>query len=448
MIPLLVPILAVGAFLALLAWGIGRLRETSGAMAQAARETLVRLQSVESDLERLERSVGEGLAALREELARSSREQRQELAGALRDFGERTAAHLGQVGALQKDSLEGLRGGVAELARGNEERLNALREAVDRRMTEIRRGNEEKLERMRAVVEERLQEALERRLGESFASVSARLEQVHRGLGEMRALASDVGDLKRVLSNVKARGTWGEVMLGRLLEQILAPEQYAENVATRPGSSERVEFAVRLPGRGPGEGPVWLPVDAKFPQEDYLRLTAAAEAGDAAGVAEAREALRRRVLAEARDIRAKYLEPHHTTDFGILYLPVEGLYAEVLRIDGLCETLTREHRVVPAGPTTAAALLNSLQIGFRTLAIERRSGEVWTLLGRVKTEFARFGDALEKTRKKIREAETALDGAERRGRAIERNLSAVEALPLEGEEAPAPTGEPLPEPES
>jgi DNA recombination protein RmuC len=433
MIPILLPLLAAAAFLALALWGIGRLKESSASVGQAARELLVRLQAVESDLEKMERTLNQSMTSLREELGRNMRDQRQETASALRDFGERTASHLGQVASLQTEALEGIQTRVVEWTRANETRAEALRESVDRRMGEIREGNEKKLDQMRGVVEERLQEALERRLGESFSAVSARLEQVHQGLGEMKALASDVGDLKRVLSNVKTRGTWGEVMLGRLLEQILAPEQYACNVATRPGSSERVEFALKLPGRDPDGGPVWLPMDAKFPQEDYLRLVAAAEAADGTALAEAREALRRRILAEAKDIRTKYLEPPATTDFGILYLPVEGLYAEVLRIDGLSEILMREQRVVVAGPTTAAALLNSLQMGFRTLAVERRTSQVWALLGRVKTEFSRFGDALEKTRKKIREAETALDGAATRGRAIQRNLASVEALPEEGE---------------
>ena len=282
---------------------------------------------------------------------------------------------------------------------------------------------------MRQVVDEKLHATLEQRLGEAFASVSQRLEKVHQGLGEMKALATDVGDLKKVLSNVKTRGTWGEIQLGNLLEQILAPEQYALNVATRPGCAERVEFAIRLPGSDDRIGPVWLPLDSKFPQEDYLRLVAASEAGDGGAVQTARRQLEQRLLGEGRTIREKYLEPPYTTDFGVLYLPVEGLYAEALRIDGLCERLMREHRVVVAGPTTVAALLNSLQMGFRTLAIEKRSGEVWNLLGQVKTEFGKFGDVLDKTRKKIEEAGNALDGAAVRTRAIERRLRGVEALP-------------------
>jgi DNA recombination protein RmuC len=285
---------------------------------------------------------------------------------------------------------------------------------------------------MRRVVDEKLQTTLEKRLGDSFRQVSERLEQVYAGLGEMRTLAAGVGDLKKVLTNVKTRGTWGEIRLSHILEQILTPEQYAANVATRPGGSERVEFAIRLPGSDPGrEGVVWLPIDAKFPQEDYQRLLDAQEAADKAAAERALKGLEQRVKLEARAIREKYVEPPHTTDFAILFLPVEGLYAEVLRVPGLCDLLQREHRIVVAGPTTLAALLNSLQMGFRTLAIERRSSEVWDLLGVVKNEFAKFGETLAKTRKKLQEAASTIDQAEVRTRAIERSLRRVEAAPLD-----------------
>jgi DNA recombination protein RmuC len=257
---------------------------------------------------------------------------------------------------------------------------------------------------------------------------------VHKGLGEMKALTADVGDLKKVLSNVKVRGTWGETQLRALLEQILTKDQYAENVATRPNCGERVEFAISLPGAGDSARPVWLPIDSKFPLEDYQRLVTASENGDPQALADAQKALKMRVTEEAKTIRDKYLEPPYTTDFGILYLPVEGLYAEVLRIDGLCDTLSREYRVVPAGPTTVTALLNSLQMGFRTLAIEKRSSEVWILLGKVKTEFDKFGNVLEKTRQKIEQAGKELENAEVRTKAIKRTLRGVEASPLEAGE--------------
>ena len=273
--------------------------------------------------------------------------------------------------------------------------------------------------------------ALEQRLGESFRLVSERLEVVHRGLGEMQALATGVGDLKRVLGNVKTRGSWGELQLASLLEQLLAPGQYASHVAPRPGSQERVEFAIRLPGQAE-DSPVWLPIDAKFPLEDYQRLLDAQERGDAAAMEEAARAVEARIKLEARTIREKYVAPPHTTDFAILYLPIEGLYAEVLRRPGLADTLQREWRVSLAGPTTRAALINSLQMGFRTLAIERRSAEVWAVLGAVKTEFGKFGEALAHTRRKLDEAASSIGRAETRSRVLSRQLKAVEALPGAG----------------
>ncbi|MCR4399270.1 MAG: DNA recombination protein RmuC [Syntrophomonadaceae bacterium] len=284
------------------------------------------------------------------------------------------------------------------------------------------------LEQMRAVVDEKLHATLERRLGESFRQVSERLEQVHKGLGEMQSLAAGVGDLKKVLTNVKTRGVWGEVQLGNILEQMLTPDQYAANVATKPHSGERVEFAVRLPGRDEGSC-VWLPIDAKFPQEDYHRLLEATENGDPVAAEEAARQLEQRIRQEARSISEKYIDPPHTTDFAIMFLPTESLYAEVLRRPGLADALQRQYRVNVAGPTTLAALLNSLSLGFRTLAIERRSGEVWTLLGAVKTEFGRFGDILEKTQKKLQEASNSIDQATRRSRTIERKLKGVQELP-------------------
>jgi DNA recombination protein RmuC len=265
--------------------------------------------------------------------------------------------------------------------------------------------------------------------------VSERLEQVQRGLGEMQALASGVGDLKKVLTNVKTRGTWGEVQLGALLEQALAPSQFDTNVVTREGSDERVEFAVRLPGRGvQDERPVWLPIDAKFPQEDYQRLLDASERGEIEAVEAAGRQLEIRVKSCARDIHDKYLDPPHTTDFGILFLPTEGLYAEVLRRPGLADALQRDHRVAVAGPTTLWAILNSLQMGFRTLAIERRSSEVWTVLGAVKTHFGRFGELLSSVQKKLQEASNKMDAVSRQSRTIERKLRDVQELPA-GERA-------------
>ncbi|TFG43789.1 MAG: DNA recombination protein RmuC, partial [Syntrophobacterales bacterium] len=321
---------------------------------------------------------------------------------------------------------------LADLTRLNEGKLDALRLTMESRLQSMQASNTEKLDQMRNVVDEKLQSTLEKRLGESFKQVSERLEQVYTGLGEMRSLAAGVGDLKKVLTNVKTRGTWGEIRLSHILEQILTPEQYAVNVVTRRGGTERVEFAIRLPGQDDAaEGVVWLPIDAKFPQEDYQRLFDAQEAADKEAADRALKSLEQRVKLEARRIREKYIDPLHTTDFGILFVPVEGLYAEVLRIPGLCDILQREHRIVVTGPTTLAALLNSLQMGFRTLAIGKRSNAVWALLGSVKTEFGKFGDTLARTRKKLEEATQTIDQAEVRTRAIERSLRQVEEAPLD-----------------
>jgi DNA recombination protein RmuC len=311
-----------------------------------------------------------------------------------------------------------------ESAERTSERLErGLRDDLGRQREELR----VQLAAVRSTVDEQLQGTLERRLGESFSLVSERLEQVHKGLGEMQTLAAGVGDLKKVLMNVKVRGTWGEVQLGGLLEQLLIPAQYAKNVCTTGQGAERVEFAIKLPGRDPaGAAQVWLPIDAKFPQEDYIRLVDASEAADVAGIELAGKALENRVRQCARDIATKYVCPPATTDFALMFLPTEGLYAEVLRRPGLAEMVQRDHRVIIAGPTTLAALLNSLQMGFRTLAIEQRSSEVWTVLGEAKTEFRRYGDVLDRIKGKLQEATSAVDTAAVRTRAIERRLRGVE----------------------
>ena len=309
--------------------------------------------------------------------------------------------------------------------------LETSRKTINERLGEIQQDNAKKLEDMRKTVDEKLQSTLEERLGASFKIVSERLEQVHRGLGEMQSLASGVGDLKRVLTNVKTRGTWGEIQLEAMIEQVLTTNQYAKNMATRPGSSERVEFAIRFPGRDE-DCPVWLPIDAKFPMEDYQRLVDAQDQADLTGIEQAAKALENRIRLEAKTIADKYLEPPHTTDFAVLYLPTEGLYAEVIRRPGLADSLQRDHRVTLAGPTNLLALLNSLQMGFRTLAIEQRSSEVWQVLGQVKTEFGKFGAVIEATEKKLQEASNKFSEVGRRKRAIDRSLKEVEALPIAG----------------
>ena len=320
---------------------------------------------------------------------------------------------------------------LAALTESNAQRMAEVRATLEARIKDLQADNGLRLEEMRKTVDEKLHATLEQRLGESFKIVSDRLEKVHQGLGEMQQLAIGVGDLKRVLTNVKTRGTWGEVQLEMLLEQVLTPEQYAKNVETVPGSGERVEFAIKLPGNDDGSTPVWMPIDAKFPKEQYERLADAADRADAEGVATASRELERAVRLEAKTIAEKYLSPPLTTDFAILFLPTEGLYAEVMRRPGLADELQRLHRISIAGPSTLSALLNSLQMGFRTLALEKRSSEVWQVLGAVKTEFGKFGDVLAATKLTLERAAKNIDQAEVRSRQMARKLKSVEALPSE-----------------
>ena len=386
--------------------------------------------AIDQRLDDSERVLREELGRSRQESAFGDRQAREELRATLGHLTDSILNRMTQIAQLQKDQLDSFSKQLADLTRLNEGKLEALRLTMENRLRSMQESNTEKLDQMRNVVDEKLQSTLEKRLGESFKQVSERLEQVYAGLGEMRSLAAGVGDLKKVLTNVKTRGTWGEIRLSHILEQILTPEQYAVNVVTRRGGTERVEFAIRLPGQDDAaEGVVWLPIDAKFPQEDYQRLLDAQEAADKEAADRALKSLEQRVKLEARSIREKYIDPPHTTDFGILFVPVEGLYAEVLRIPGLCDILQREHRIVVTGPTTLAALLNSLQMGFRTLAIAKRSSAVWALLGSVKTEFGKFGDTLARTKKKLEEATHTIDQAEVRTRAIERSLRRVEEAP-------------------
>jgi DNA recombination protein RmuC len=388
---------------------------------------------------------------LRTDVQDSARATRQELTATLATFQQTLLAQGGDVARTQNDQIDSFRTQLAAMQQrisddtraareaqdaalhrfgvSQAEQLRALTEANDKRLAAIQADNAVKLDQMRATVDEKLSATLEQRLGESFKQVAERLEQVHKGLGEMQGLARDVGSLHRVLTNVKTRGSFGEVQLAALLSDVFTPEQYGKNVATVPGSSERVEFAIRLPGRDDAGAPVWLPIDAKFPREDYERLLDAHERADKEGVESSGRAIEQRLKLEARTIRDKYIAAPHTTDFAILFVPTEGLYAEALRRPGLVEALQREQKVVLAGPTTLLAILNSLQMGFRTLALERRSAEVWQVLGAVKTEFGKFGDVLAKTKKKIEEAHSTIDAAEVRTRAMRRQLRDVEALP-------------------
>lgn len=391
-----------------------------------------RLDALEKNGERMERLFREELARNREEAALSSRGNREEMGRSLQGLGDALANRLTEGAAVQKNQLDIFSAHLSTLTAQNVEKLDRINETVESRLRKLQEDSARQLDLVRVTVDEKLHDTLEKRLGDSFQIVSERLELVHRGLGEMQSLAAGVGDLKRVLSNVKTRGTFGEIQLGSLLQQILTREQYEINVATKKGSGNRVEFAIRLPGRDDSqECAVWLPIDAKFPQEDYLRLLEAQERADSAKVEETSKQLERSVREMARNVRDKYLDPPNTTDFAILFLPTEGLYAEVLRRTGLIEVLQREYKVIITGPTTLAALLNSLQMGFRTLAIEKRTSEVWSLLGAVKTEFARFGNVLDKTRRKLEEASHTIDTAARRSRVIEGKLRTVQELPAD-----------------
>jgi len=439
-------------------------------------ETAARLQGFQLEIQRQLQQGSERVEReLRSEVQSSAQGTRQELSGSLGQFQQALAAQLTSVATIQNNQIDSFAQQLAKLNEANALQLESMRQAITtqaqagreeqaaalkrfgdtlnqalaaltesnaQRMAEVRgtleakirdlqEDNGKRLEEMRRTVDEKLHATLEQRLGESFKLVSDRLEKVHQGLGEMQQLAVGVGDLKRVLTNVKTRGTWGEVQLEMLLEQVLTPDQYAKNVETVPGTGERVEFAVKLPGQNEGERPVWMPIDAKFPKEQYERLAEAAELADTDGVAAAGRELERAVRIEAKTISEKYLSPPLTTDFAILFLPTEGLYAEVMRRPGLADELQRLCRVTIAGPSTLSALLNSLQMGFRTLALEKRSSEVWQVLGAVKTEFGKFGDVLAATKTTLERAAKNIEQAETRTRQMTRKLKSVEALPSE-----------------
>ena len=374
------------------------------------------VRALGSELESLPRTVDRTLS---DEL----RNHRAESAESVHRLSESLVHAQTSLAQTQAQQIEALRAGL-------ERQVEGLRTTVDERLRAIQDDNATKLDQMRQTVDEKLQSTLESRLGESFRQVSERLEQVYKGLGEMQVLATGVGDLRRVLANVKTRGTWGEVQLATLLEQVLAPDQYACNVATSDTGSERVEFAIRLPGRGSGDDrPMWLPIDSKFPLEDYQALLESSDRSDAVAIEDAGRRLESRVKASAKDISTKYLNPPFTTDFAIMFLPNEGLYAEVLRRPGLADFLQRHHRIVIAGPTTLWGILTSFQMGFRTLAIERRSSEVWALLGAVKTEFAKFSTVLDGIQKNLHRAASKIDEARKGTRTIQRKLSDVQELP-------------------
>jgi len=381
------------------------------------RELLQRFEALDRARESDAKLFREEFSRNREEAGAAAKAQREELASTLKNVSDSTFKSLGEISSILRGQLEQVVNQSAKVA-----------DKVDLRLKELQQDNAQQIDRMRATVDEKLQGTLEKRLGESFKLVSDRLEQVHHGLGTMQQLASDVGGLQRVLTNVKTRGGWGEVQLGALLEEVLAPEQFARNVRTREGSGENVEFAVRLPGYENGV-PVWLPIDAKFPVEDYHRLIAAQESADPVATEQAMKNLEAQLRKSAKEICTKYINPPQTTDFALMFLPTEGLYAEAIRRLGLVEQVQRECKVIFAGPTTLAALLNSLQMGFRTLAIQKSSSEVWSLLATVRSEFGKFGGLLEGVKKKLEQASNQIDDVVRKSRTIEKRLNRVEELP-------------------
>jgi DNA recombination protein RmuC len=469
-IPEILFLILLLALLALQAIALMRRRDDGTA------QTAAHLTKLQSDLQQHQQQISDrSERELRVQVQSTAQNTRQELTTNLSQFQQMLTAQLTSVATLQNTQIDGFAQQLAKLVEANAQQLETMRQSilqqaqssreeqssalkrfgdtlnqslstltesnaqrllevrttVEAKIKDLQLDNGARLEEMRKTVDEKLHATLEQRLGESFKLVSDRLEKVHQGLGEMQQLAIGVGDLKRVLTNVKTRGTWGEVQLEMLLEQVLTVDQYGKNVETVPGSGERVEFAIKLPGQEHGGAPVWMPIDAKFPKEQYERLVDASERADADGVATAGRELERAVRVEAKTIAEKYLSPPLTTDFAILFLPTEGLYAEVMRRPGLADELQRSLRVSIAGPSTLSALLNSLQMGFRTLALEKRSSEVWQVLGAVKTEFSKFGDELAKTKQALERAAKNIEGAEVRTRQMSRKLKSVEALPSE-----------------
>ena len=447
----LVALLVCGSLQLLVLVFLWRKPDTSTATADSL------LQALDANRQNIARE-------LRQEVQDASRAARQEASANMATFQQTLVQHSAeatrtqnarldafgtQLAAMQKglaDTLNSQLGSLSEanarrLAELNETsatRLREMRSTLETQLAQLQSSNATKLEEMRVTVDEKLQSTLQARLGESFKQVADRLEQVHKGLGEMQTLAQGVGDLKHLLTNVKTRGIFGEAQLAALLEQVFVPDQYAAQVATRPGSKNLVDFAIKLPGKAADGAPLWLPIDAKFPNEDYARLLDAQGRADPVDADAAAKALEQRIRLEAKSITEKYVEPPHTTDFAILFLPTEGLYAEVLRRPGLMEALQRDYRVTLAGPTTLLAMLSSLQMGFRTLALEKRSSEVWQVLGAVKTEFGKFGDVLAKVKAQTQTVLNTLDSADTRSRAMQRALKTVQALPDEASQVLLP----------
>jgi DNA recombination protein RmuC len=378
---------------------------------------------------KFEGSVKDEFLRNRQELNSNNTQGRTEVLNLFKNITDNIQSQMKNSAYMQKNQLDTFSNQLLNLTKSNEERLNKMRDTIEIKLEAIQNDNNKKLDEMRKTVDEKLHESLEKRLGESFAAITERLEKLYKEMGEIGSLASGVNELKRTLANVKVRGTYGEVQLQAILDDILTVDQYETNAATKRGSKDRVEFAIKIPSKNDLTSFIYLPIDSKFPQEDYQRLLDADEKGDKISIEEARKALINRIKSEAQDIKNKYLDPPQTTDFGILFLPTESLYAEAVKEPGLMECLQRDFRVVITGPSTVSAFLNSLQMGFRTLAIEKRSSEVWELLGVVKTEFGKFGDILEKTQKKLQEASNTIESASKKSRTIEKKLKSVGELP-------------------
>ncbi len=387
------------------------------------------VKHIEKIQQRAERSIREDIVAIRRDGQIESRDNRKELAETLHIFSNSIGKRMNEASLTQKGQFDSFSKQLNHLTQQNDQRLESIRETLETKLTGLQKENSQKLEQMRATVDEKLHATLEKRLSQSFQTVSDRLEQVHKGLGEMQTLATGVGDLKQVLANVKNRGTWGEVQLANILDQIMTVEQYGTQIATKHDSKDVVDFAIKLPGKDDQIEHIYLPIDAKCPIDDYQRLLEAEDIVDTVKIAESKKNIEKRLKLEAKSIRDKYIDPPYTTDFAILFLPIEGLYAEILRIPGFVEMIQREYRVMITGPTTISAILNSLQMGFRTLAIEKQSSKIWKTLAEVKTEFGQFGDILDKTQKKLQEASNQIDAGATRARAIERKLRRVESLP-------------------
>jgi DNA recombination protein RmuC len=425
-VTLLAALLLVGIITMVFAWKATAARNDTDWVA-----VKYKIENLLGEIARIETAMKQEMVTNRQETGDNTQRIRAELAASLKNFGELITQTMTSAATVQKDNFFALLSKQSEQNNATTARLDQMRDTLEKKMADLQTGNERKLDEMRATVDEKLQKTLETRLGESFKLVSERLEAVHKGLGDMQQLATGVGDLKRVLTNVKARGVLGEYQLESILEQILTLDQYGRNVKTKDGSNALVEFAIKLPGRGDKDKSVWLPIDSKFPKEDFEALLDAYDQALPEVIEEYRKSFVKGIRKCALDISSKYVDPPNTTDFAILFLPFESLYAEVLRTPGLFESLQREHKIIITGPTTLSALLNSLQMGFRTLAIEKRSGEVWQLLGAVKTEFGNFGGILEKTQKKLQEASNVIEQAGVRSRAIEKKLRAVQELPKE-----------------